>query len=83
MAHLNSLTIVVIDVWEKAKRDRDLVEEEEEHDVRKAKHTSICSEMARRGFIIVDYSDDESDLSSEDIEERSEIADAGATPKSG
>jgi hypothetical protein len=30
MAHINSLTIIVIDMWEKAKRDRDLVEEEEE-----------------------------------------------------
>jgi hypothetical protein len=34
--------------------------------MRTDKHASIRSEMARRGFIIVDYSDDESDLSSED-----------------
>jgi hypothetical protein len=47
----------------------------------KAKRASICSEMARRGFIIVDYSDDESDLSNEDIEERSEIADTGRHPQ--
>jgi hypothetical protein len=41
--------------------------EEEERNVRRAKRASIRSEMARRGFIIINYSDDESNLSDENI----------------
>jgi hypothetical protein len=50
---------------EKAKRARDAAEEDKRN-VHCAKQASIRSEMARHGFVIVDYSDDESDLSDED-----------------
>jgi hypothetical protein len=57
-------------VWEKAKWAR-IAAEEEEQNVRRAKLASIRSEMARCGFVIVDYSDDKSDLSDEgNVEEK-------------
>jgi hypothetical protein len=40
----------------------------EELNVRRVKRASIRSEMTRRDFFIVDYSDDSMDLSDEDEE---------------
>jgi hypothetical protein len=62
MARRNSLTTVFTGMWEKTKRARNIVYEEE-WNVRKDKRASIRSEMTRCGFFIVDYSDNESDLS--------------------
>jgi hypothetical protein len=45
---------------------------EEERNVRRAKHASIRLEMARRDFVIIDYSDDESNLSDNDSMEKEE-----------
>ncbi|KAK1685455.1 hypothetical protein QYE76_046303 [Lolium multiflorum] len=59
MARRNSLTTVIIDVWEKAKRSRD-ADEEEARGIGRAKHASICGEMVRHGYVIAD---DESDFS--------------------
>lgn len=60
MARRSSLTAVVTDVWEKAKRRCDAAEEVERN-LRKGNRASIWSEMARCTHVIVDY-DDESDL---------------------
>jgi hypothetical protein len=77
MDHQNSLTTVVTDVWEKAKRARDIADKEEQN-MCKAKCASIRSER----FIIIDYSDDEYDLSDKDSEEEELIAAVGRRPKS-
>jgi hypothetical protein len=57
MARCNSLMTVLTDVWKKTKRRRESAEEEKRH-MRKARRASIRTEMARRGLVIVDYSDD-------------------------
>jgi hypothetical protein len=40
----------------------------EERDIQRAKHTSIYSEMARCGYPIIDYSNDELDVSNDDTD---------------
>jgi hypothetical protein len=47
--------MIVTDMWEKAKRAR-ATADEEERNVPRAKRASICSEMARHNFVIVDFS---------------------------
>jgi hypothetical protein len=68
MARRNSLTAVVTDMWEKAKRAFD-ADEEEARDIQKEKWASICSELTCRSYVIVDYLDDESDFSADVIDE--------------
>jgi hypothetical protein len=59
-------------VWEKAKQARDATDKEERN-VRRAKRASIRLEMARHGFIIVNCSDDETDLSDSGINDEGGI----------
>jgi hypothetical protein len=53
---------------QKAKRARDTTDEEERN-MHRAKRASIYSKMASRCFVIVDYPDDESNLSDDNIVE--------------
>jgi hypothetical protein len=81
MAQRNSLMPVVTNIWEKDKRRHRGGGGQEEWNLRKAKKASIQSEMASRGYVIVDYSDDESDLSDESID-NSDAFTCEATPPS-
>jgi hypothetical protein len=54
MARHNSLTTVVTGVWDKEKCARD-TDDELARDIRRAKKTSTRLEMARRGYMVIDY----------------------------
>jgi hypothetical protein len=49
-------------------------EEEEERDVHQMNQAAIGSEMARRDFVVVDYSNDETYLSDEDTDDEDPFA---------
>jgi hypothetical protein len=62
MAHRNSLTTIVTDIWDKEKRACD-ADDELARDIRCAKKASIRLEMVRGRYVVVDYSDESSDYS--------------------